>query len=245
MTRPRGNTAAPAWDWPSAPTGGHAGRRTDRRERVGRGSNFTLAVPTGDLQGVTILRSPDQEITEMVENTSPSTAKSLQGVRILLAEDGFDNQQLIGLMLRNAGAEVEIAEDGCQAVEKAQSGLFDLILMDINMPAMDGYEATRMLRSLGYERPILALTANAMTEDAARCLQAGCNDHLTKPIDQLRLIRAVGCYAGAIVGGSDAGHAAGAESALAQQGRMVSEFLDDPDIEPILGEFVARLESQV
>ena len=204
------------------------------QSEFGRGSNFVLTVPTGDLQGVTILQSPDQATTELAEKAVPSTAKSLQGVRVLLAEDGFDNRQLIGIMLRNAGAEVEIAEDGRQAVDKAQAGSFDLILMDINMPVMDGYEATRLLRSQGYERPILALTANAMAEDTARCLQAGCNDHLTKPIDRLRLIRAVGCYAGASIGAGVSTPAAGEESALAGQGMMVSEFLDDPDISPIL-----------
>ena len=157
-------------------------------------------MPTGDLQGVTILQAPDQAITETAEKTLPSTGKSLQGVRILLAEDGFDNQQLIGIMLRSAGAEVEVAEDGRQAVEMAQAGSFDVVLMDMNMPVMDGYEATRLLRSRGYDGPDLALTANAMAEDAARCLQAGCNDHLTKPIDRLRLIQAVGCYARSGVG---------------------------------------------
>jgi PAS domain S-box-containing protein len=215
------------------------------KSEFGRGSNFTLTVPTGDLQGVTILQSPDQALSEPAEMAVPSTGTSLQGVRILLAEDGFDSRQLIGIMLRNAGAQVEVAENGRQAVDQAQADSFDMILMDMNMPVMDGYEAARLLRSQGYERPILALTANAMAEDAARCLQAGCNDHLTKPIDRLRLIQAVDCYARTGVGDNAPAPAAGGELPRVQQGRMVSEFLGDPDIAPILGEFVARLDDQV
>ena len=145
----------------------HGGELTVRSE-PGRGSVFTLTVPTGKLAGTRIVGSPAEAIAEPVEETSPASHTRLQGVRVLLAEDGLDNQQLIELILRKAGAIVVIAENGRIAVEKTNGSPFDVILMDINMPVMDGYEATRLLRSQGYDRPILALTANAMPKDVAR-----------------------------------------------------------------------------
>ena len=112
-------------------------------------------------------------------------------MRILLAEDGYDNREFVRDVLRRAGAEVEYVENGRRAVAEAEAKTFDVILMDMNMPEMDGYEATRLLRSRGYARPILALTANAMSDDSDRCKEAGCNEHLAKPIDRARLIRSL------------------------------------------------------
>ncbi len=181
----------------------------------------------------------------------------LAGVRILLAEDGFDNQQLIKTLLGRAGAEVEIAENGRVAVEKAGAGRFDVILMDMNMPEMDGYEATRTLRDRGYQGPILALTANAMSDDAQRSLDAGCNDHLTKPIDRARLTAAIAHYAGRLAATPPPGnsHAMAAavpppdptslaidEPLADDTGPIVSQFADDPEMVAILDGFVFGLD---
>ncbi len=143
---------------------------------------------------------------------APSTgmaALPLAGRRILLAEDSPDNQWLITHHLQKNGAVVEVVEDGLQAIAKAhaawQSGrAFDAVLMDMQMPVLDGYEATRRLRDEGYVLPILALTAHALAQDRQKCLAAGCDEHVPKPINVPRLLAAlVGCMQRMEVAGRD------------------------------------------
>lgn len=118
------------------------------------------------------------------------------GMRVLLAEDGLDNQRLIELLLRKAGADAVIADHGKAAVEaidraEADGRPFDVVLMDMQMPEMDGYQATALLRRNGYCRPIIALTANALEGDRERCFVAGCDEFVAKPIDKQRLFDAI------------------------------------------------------
>jgi PAS domain S-box-containing protein len=162
----------------------------------GRGTTVTVEVSTGDLEGIR-LRAPGADRPVRFEPGSSRPARGseggavLAGARILLAEDGPDNQRLIDFHLRRAGAEVVLAGNGREALERLAPGPsagIQLILMDMQMPEMDGYEATRRLRDSGCVLPIIALTAHAMSGDREKCLAAGCDEYLTKPIDARRLI---------------------------------------------------------
>ncbi|PWU18540.1 MAG: hypothetical protein C5B49_07045 [Bdellovibrio sp.] len=114
---------------------------------------------------------------------------SLMGMKVLLVEDTADNQILVTQFLRLSGADVEVAANGHEGVQMALSNDFDVVLMDLQMPVMDGYLATKTLREKGYQKPIIALTAHAMSEERQRSLAVGCNEHLTKPMQRERLIQ--------------------------------------------------------
>lgn len=160
----------------------------------GEGSRFTLTVSTGALDGVRLIDQPKH--FKIRSDRAPQPTSDTIHARILVAEDGIDNQQLIAFILRKAGAEVVLVENGKEAVDAAMLALesdepFDLILMDMQMPVLDGYSATGDLRSRGYTRPIVALTAHAMADERERCLAAGCDEYASKPIDRRRLLATI------------------------------------------------------
>jgi signal transduction histidine kinase/ActR/RegA family two-component response regulator len=128
-----------------------------------------------------------------VEKASLQMADALQGLRILLAEDGPDNQRLIAFLARKAGAQITITDNGREALERLRHspGDFDVLISDMQMPEMDGYDLARAIRRMGQTLPIVALTANAMAGDRDRCIAAGCTDYAAKPIDPAQLIDAI------------------------------------------------------
>jgi CheY-like chemotaxis protein len=115
---------------------------------------------------------------------------TLSGLEILVVEDVTDNQDLFRLFLEAAGADVDIAKNGQEAIDKAPLG-YDVILMDIQMPILDGLSATRVLRTNGLTTPIIALTAHAMPEEIAKSKAAGCVDHVAKPVTSQALVAAI------------------------------------------------------
>ncbi|MGQ9573686.1 MAG: ATP-binding protein [Thermoguttaceae bacterium] len=174
------------------------GGRIGVQSEPGRGSTFCVMIPTGPLAGVAMLGA---EALEALAQESPGPPPVgpppvRLACRVLLAEDAPDNQRLIRLLLQRAGADVATADDGqaaCEAVlDQWKAGRpFDVVLMDMEMPRLDGYQATRRLRDAGYQGPIIALTAHAMAEQREKCLAAGCDDYAAKPIDRATLLEIV------------------------------------------------------
>lgn len=177
--------------------------------RPDEGSTFTLTVATGDLEGVERVTYQPVQPNFVTKPDALLTTHPLADLRVLLAEDGADNQRLIRHILRKQGASVTVVDNGQLAYERAmeaeRSGVpFDVILMDMQMPILDGYTATRLLREAGYDRPIIALTAHAMSSDRDKCLNSGCDAYLTKPIDRSKLVYAVLSRSRAFSGAGDA-----------------------------------------
>lgn len=155
---------------------------------VGEGSTFTFTIDAGSPE-TTALQASQPSTTR-----KPLMAQELAGLRILVVDDNPDNRTYIGTFLSSAGAMIETAANGIQAVELATQRDYNIVLMDIQMPELDGFAAMRYLRSQAYAKPILALTAHAMSGDRENSLNAGFQDHLVKPIDRVSLIQAIKKY---------------------------------------------------
>ena len=167
----------------------------------GDGSTFSITIPTGSLDNIKVIQNVVEAGVETKnEKVTGITDLPLNNKRILLTEDGQDNQRLISFVLKKAGAEVTLADNGQIGLDlattaKTEGRPFDVVLMDMQMPVLDGYSATSQLRSDGYTGPIIALTAHAMSSDRQKCTDAGCDDYTTKPINRKKLIELVATYA--------------------------------------------------
>lgn len=159
--------------------------------REGEGSTFRFSVASQPEKAGSQTLSPSG-----IGRTQLEAPESIAGVKVLVVDDSKDNGLLISRFLQRKGALVERAEDGQSACEKALQSDYHLLLMDIQMPVMDGFTAATRLRTSGFEKPIIALTAHAMGGIKQRCIDAGYTDHLSKPIDFGRLLAAVAYYSG-------------------------------------------------
>ncbi|RYZ70641.1 MAG: response regulator [Proteobacteria bacterium] len=158
---------------------------------LGVGSVFAARVKVSAPIDCKMIRGSEFKFT-----TEPNVKKlaqdpELTGARILVVEDSPDNRLLIKVVLSRHGAKIVFANDGIEGVEKALADRYDVVIMDVQMPRMDGYEAVRELRSRGYDRPIIALTAHAMKEEREKCMNVGFSEFLSKPINQESLISTV------------------------------------------------------
>ena len=170
--------------------------------QAGLGSIFTVEIGIGNAnldRMITVLtpQTPVHlESKSKIQSEDPQQIIHNAKTSVLVAEDGEDNQRLMVHHLTRAGMKITVANNGHEAVDLAiaaqkQGRAPDVILMDMQMPVMDGYEATEKLRSLGWKGAIIAITAHAMNGDRDRCMKSGCDEYLTKPIEKDALIQAV------------------------------------------------------
>jgi CheY-like chemotaxis protein len=169
---------------------------------MGEGTRFRIefsAAAVEDTQVSHLGLSTRAKEPAVIHNLHELNTQLLSGCRILFAEDGPDNQRLITFFLEKVGATVTVVENGELAIAAAQAataiGLpYDVLLMDMQMPVLDGYSAARRLRELKYATPVIALTAHAMDGDDIKCFEAGCDDYATKPVDRKLLIEKVAAH---------------------------------------------------
>lgn len=161
---------------------------------AGSGSTFVVTIGAGPLEGITF-NAFNFSVARPALGAAPvKIEKSLDGMEVLVVDDGVDNQMLIQLYLQSAGAKVSVASSGSEAVEMATHHSYNLVLMDLQMPGMDGYEATATLRRQGYSLPIVALSAHAMKDVKERCLAGGFSDYFSKPINGVEFIKKLSSY---------------------------------------------------
>jgi signal transduction histidine kinase/DNA-binding NarL/FixJ family response regulator len=207
--------------------------------KLGKGSRFTLIIDAGSSADLELHPAPRSDGLQTVEIRRDSPPPSLIGMHILVVEDGETNRRLIEVILSRAGAKVSMAENGERGIAAANRQAFDLILMDMQMPVMDGYTATARLRAQGVEVPILALTAHAMKGDQERCLEAGCSGYLMKPIDADELVATI---AAALRGKSAAAPSTETSTAPSEDGPIVSTLpLEDQEFREIAAKFIVVL----
>jgi CheY-like chemotaxis protein/HPt (histidine-containing phosphotransfer) domain-containing protein len=160
----------------------------------GTGSRFIVRINTGH-ENTRLVHSEGEIFSCEYEPQDPLALTPLQG-KVLLADDNADNQQLISYFVEKMGPRVVLAHNGQIALDLVSNCDFDLVLMDIQMPVMNGIDAVRKIREKGKQLPIIALTANASNEDREACLAVGCNDFLTKPVDRHKLYEVLSEYLG-------------------------------------------------
>ena len=218
------------------------------KSEYGKGSTFTCTVTTGSLDDVEML-AVMPTTSQRVDTHGSGVGALPPTLRVLSVDDGTSNQKLITLVIRRAGAAViDTAANGRDGVALALKNKYDVILMDMQMPIMDGYTAARTLREKGFTVPIIALTAHAMKEEETKCLAAGCTAFLPKPIDVDDLLAKVAEVCGLEIAPArttTAGQSAAPSRAAARTQIQSTLPLDDADFREVVEEFAVRLREQL
>jgi PAS domain S-box-containing protein len=225
---------------------------------LGKGSTFHATIDPGPLEGVNFLQPEEALVASEEAADSSHVAWKFNAGRVLVVDDGDENRELVTLVLEEAGLQVEGAENGQVGFDKGRDGNYDVILMDIQMPVMDGYEATTALREAGVETPIFALTANAMKGFEEKCLAVGCTGYLTKPVDIDLLLDTLGELLGgerrkvetaevAATDNWDEGAVGAASEFDASAGPPIVSRLagGGPRIQSTIAKFIMRLDDQL
>jgi signal transduction histidine kinase/DNA-binding response OmpR family regulator len=214
------------------------------KSEKGKGSTFTAIIDAGHVDHDSLTNEmASMENHEAISENS-TKPKKLAG-HVLLAEDSPDNQRLVKLYIDRAGARLTIVENGQQAVEAGLSGDYDLILMDTQMPIMDGVEATNMLRIAGYRGPIVSLTANAMKSDRDKCLKAGANDYLNKPIDLSRFYTVLAEYLPRAGSNEARSNTISSDDTMETSKTTAPSLYDDPEFKALIEQFLQNLPDMV
>ncbi|TVO53273.1 hybrid sensor histidine kinase/response regulator [Denitromonas halophila] len=215
----------------------------------GEGSTFSIALTTGSLEGVRLLDDAALQASVAV-SADVETARWIlpKNARILVVDDGAENRELVATVLGEFGLTLDEAENGQIAVDMAQAKTYDLILMDMQMPVMDGYTATRTLREAGLTTPIVALTANAMQGYEQEVIAAGCTAYLTKPVDIDALLATVAHIVGGYREGTNPTSSVTknvGEPSVPDRSAIPSRLATKTRMHPVIGKFVLRMREQM
>jgi PAS domain S-box-containing protein len=223
------------------------------KSELGKGSTFTLTVDAGPIEAIQTF-DPGQNRAQTSSAAAHIGSIRLKPCKILVVEDGTSNQKLISVVLNRAGATFEIAANGKIGLDLALAKPFDVILMDMQMPVMDGFTATRRLREAGQKMPIIALTANAMKGEEEKCRAAGCSGYLPKPIDVDQLLKTLADIVGELPSdGLPERRRFQANQSQPADGEQIADApilksnlpTEDPEFLEIVVEFADRLHEQL
>jgi PAS domain S-box-containing protein len=224
------------------------------RSTPGKGSTLSVTIECGSLDGVRMLQ-PAEVLAADEQRVGAANVRweFPPSSRVLVVDDGAENRDLVALVLEEYGVAVEQAENGQAGMERALQGKFDAVLIDIQMPVMDGLTATRLMRERGLKLPILAMTANAMKGFEQELMDSGFTGYLTKPIDLDHLIETLAtCLGGAQAAQAVAIAAVSETAGAAEPARpgpiaepLISRLADKPRLLPTIRKFTARLAEQL